>query len=261
MAFSKKFGFLDAGYDVDNAIKTIDDSQWYNGIVGQVRFPAPLLRAKPFRQYVPFLSTKNALITRIAIAELEKRKQSGKNQVDRKDLLSQLLAAHQAQPDKFGEGDVFAVAHGAIFAGSDSTASTMQSFCYHILKNPAVYDKICAEIDAADKEGRLSDIVQYNEAQQLTYFQAALKEAMRVRPAVGLNITRHIPPEGAEIDGQRYPGDTRVALNAWVLHLDQGAFGKDADTYRPERWLEGDPKQMERHMYQVSGILQRVDMR
>jgi len=199
------------------------------------------------------MSTKNALITRIAIAELEKRKQSGKNQVDRKDLLSQLLAAHQAQPDKFGEGDVFAVAHGAIFAGSDSTASTMQSFCYHILKNPAVYDKICAEIDAADKEGRLSDIVQYNEAQQLTYFQAALKEAMRVRPAVGLNITRHIPPEGAEIDGQRYPGDTRVALNAWVLHLDQGAFGKDADTYRPERWLEGDPKQMERHMYQFGG--------
>ncbi len=132
----------------------------------------------------------------------------------------------------------------------------MQSFCFHILKNPAVYEKLCAEIDTANAEGKLSDIVQYNEAQQLPYFQAALKEAMRCRPAVGLNITRHIPPEGAEIDGQRYPGDTRVALNAWVLHLDQGAFGKDADTYRPERWLEGGEskaKQMERHMYQFGG--------
>jgi cytochrome P450 len=126
---------------------------------------------------------------------------------------------------------------------------------YLILKNQSVYDKICAEIDAADKEGRLSDTIQYSEAQQLPYFQAALREAMRVRPAVGLNISRHIPPEGAEIDGQRYPGDTTVSLNAWVLHLDQEVFGKDADTYRPERWLEGDAKVMGRHMYQVSQLL------
>lgn len=114
MAFSKKFGFLDAGFDVDNAIKTIDDSQWYNGIVGQVPFLDKFLRRNPLWQYVPFLSTKNALITRLAIAELEKRKRAGKNDIDRKDLLSQLLSAHQKQPDKFGEGDVFAVAHGAM---------------------------------------------------------------------------------------------------------------------------------------------------
>ena len=140
------------------------------------------------------------------------------------------------------------------FAGSDSTASTMQSFIYHILKAPHIYDKICAEVDAADKEGRLSDFISYAEAQQLPYFQAALKEAMRVRPAVGLNITRHVPPSGAEIDGQWYPGDTRVALNAWVLHQDKGVFGEDADVYRPERWLEGGEtraKAMDRHMYQV----------
>jgi cytochrome P450 len=141
------------------------------------------------------------------------------------------------------------------FAGSDSTASTMQSFLYHILKVPSFYNKICAEIDAANSAGRLSDMISYQEAQQLPYFQAALKEAMRVRPAVGLNITRHVPASGAEIDGQWYPGDTRVALNAWVLHQDKSVFGEDADVYRPERWLEGGEakaKAMDRHMYQVS---------
>jgi hypothetical protein len=114
MAFSRKFGFLSAGVDVDGCIKAIDDSQWYNSIVGQVPFMDHLLRRNPLWQYVPFLATKNALITRIALAELEKRKQMGKNAVDRKDLLSQLLTASQAQPDKFGEGDVFAIAHGAM---------------------------------------------------------------------------------------------------------------------------------------------------
>ena len=114
MAFSRSFGFLNAGLDVDGAIKTIDDMQAYNGIVGQVPFLDHLLRRNPLWQYVPFLATKNALITRIALSEMDGRKKSGKNAVDRKDLLSQLLTASQAQPDKFGDGDVFAVAHGAM---------------------------------------------------------------------------------------------------------------------------------------------------
>jgi cytochrome P450 len=133
----------------------------------------------------------------------------------------------------------------------------MQSFVYHILKSPAIYNNILSEIDAAQSVGNLSSMITYAEAQALPYFQAALKEAMRVRPAVGLNITRHVPPSGAEIDGQWYPGDTRVALNAWVLHKDKGVFGEDADVYRPERWLEGGEakaKAMDRHMYQVSPI-------
>jgi cytochrome P450 len=61
----------------------------------------------------------------------------------------------------------------------------MQSFMYHILKDPSIYDKICTEIDIAEAAGRLSAMISYAEAQQLPYFQAALKEAMRVRPAVG----------------------------------------------------------------------------
>ena len=114
IAFSRKFRSLDAGTDVDGAIRAIDDSQWCNGIVGQVPFMDRFLRNNPLWQYVPFLATKNVLTTRIALAELEKRKRSGKNSVDCNDLLSQLLTASQMQPDKFSEADVFAVANGAM---------------------------------------------------------------------------------------------------------------------------------------------------
>ena len=74
-----------------------------------------LLRRNPLRQLLPFLSTRHNLITRMAVEELDMRKQLGKEQVDqRKDLLSQLMAAHRKQPDKFTEGDVFAISHGAM---------------------------------------------------------------------------------------------------------------------------------------------------
>jgi cytochrome P450 len=102
------------------------------------------------------------------------------------------------------------------------------------------------ELDEANVNGNLSKMPQWSEVQNLPYFQACLKEAMRVRPAVGLNITRQVPPGGAEIEGHSLPGSTRVALNGWVLHRNREIFGDDATSYRPERWLEGDAKMMER---------------
>lgn len=252
VAFSKKFGFLEAGVDVDRAIKTIDDSQWYNGIVGQVPFLDHFFRRNPLWQFVPFLATKNALVTRTALGQLDKRNNPPNGEkVEYRDLLNSLIVAQKEHPEALGPGDVFAIAHGAIFAGSDSTASTMQSFCWYVLSNRRVYDKLVAEILSAD----LSEMVQYSEAQNLPYFQACLKEAMRIAPAVGLNITRKVPPGGAEIDGVKLPAGTAVAVNGWVLHRDRGIFGEDAEVYRPERWLEGDKekiKMMDRCMFQVS---------
>lgn len=128
----------------------------------------------------------------------------------------------------------------------------MQSFFYLVLNHPKVYSQLQQEVIEAQKSGQLSPIVTYAEAQKLDYFQACLKEAMRVRPAVGLGIYRKVPPEGVEIDGQFYPGGTEVAVNGWVLHRDRGIFGDDVEEYRPERWFERDAKLMGSHMYQVS---------
>ncbi|KEF55692.1 uncharacterized protein A1O9_08442 [Exophiala aquamarina CBS 119918] len=252
VAFSKKFGFLEAGVDVDQAIKTIDNSQWYNGIVGQVPILDHFLRRNPLWNLIPFLATKNALVTRTALGQLEKRNNPQGEKVEYRDLLNSLIEAQKLHPEALGHGDVFAIAHGAIFAGSDSTASTMQSFFWHVLSNKLVYEKLVAEILAAD----LSEMVQYNEAQNLPYFQACLKEAMRISPAVGLNITRKVPVNGAEIDGIKLPGGVSVAINGWVLHRHKGIFGEDAEIYRPERWIEGDKekiKMMERCMFQFGG--------
>ena len=129
----------------------------------------------------------------------------------------------------------------------------MQSFCHHVLREPSIYTKLRDEIDSASISGSLSQFPQWSETQALPYFQACLKEAMRVRPAVGLNITRLVPPEGAEIGGKKFPGGTRVAVNGWVLHRSNEIFGADPKVFRPERWLEGDAKNMERYMFQFGG--------
>jgi len=264
VAFSRSFGFLAEGRDVDNAIKTIDKSQTYNGIVGQVPELDYLLRRNPLWQFIPWLSTKNALITRMALEEMARRQPFDKDNAGllrtgdgRRDLMASLIQGHLKDPERFREGDVFAVAHGAIFAGSDSTASTMQSFFWHILDSAPVYQSIVREMETSVKDGVIpaTGNISWSEAQNLPYLQACLKEAMRVRPAVGLNITRLVPPEGAELDGHKFPGGASIAVNGWVLHRDREVFGADADLFRPERWLEDEEnaKKMERYMFQFGG--------
>jgi cytochrome P450 len=127
----------------------------------------------------------------------------------------------------------------------------MQSFFYLVLNAPEVYNKLSQEIKKAQDASELSEIVTYAEAQALPYFQACLKEAMRLRPAVGVGIYRKTPPEGVDIGGKHWPGGIEVAVNGWVLHRDKSIFGDDVETFRPERWLEGDAKLMGSHLYQV----------
>lgn len=121
VAFSRGFGFLEEGRDVDNAIKTIDNSQMYNGIVGQVPELDFFLRRNPLWQFVPWLSTKNALITRMALEEMARRQPFDKDNGGllrsgdgRQDLMASLIQGHLKDPERFREGDVFAVAHGAM---------------------------------------------------------------------------------------------------------------------------------------------------
>lgn len=130
----------------------------------------------------------------------------------------------------------------------------MQSFVWHVLSNPDVHQKLVEEL----LRSPLSKTVQYKEAQALPYFQACLKEAMRLQPAVGFNITRRVPPGGAQINGTWLPGGTQVAVNAWVMHRDKDIFGNDSEYYDPDRWLNEDKervKLMERCMFQVSTVL------
>lgn len=121
VAFGRSFGFLAAGVDVEGAIKTIDDMQRYNGIVGQVPEFDYVLRRNPLARLIPSLNPNNSLITRIAMEEMSKRRPfdfekegKGGSSDGREDLLASLIKGHLKSPEKFGEGDVFAVAHGAM---------------------------------------------------------------------------------------------------------------------------------------------------
>lgn len=127
---------------------------------------------------------------------------------------------------------------------------------YQLLTNPTSMARLRAELDKVTTEGRLSaSTASWKQSIALPYLNACFKEAGRIHPPFGLHLERVVPPGGLDVCGQRLPPGTIVGMNAWVVHRDPDVFGLDADTWRPERWLEGDEariKRMEASLLTVS---------
>lgn len=84
-----------------------------------------------------------------------------------------------------------------------------------------------------------------------------MKEAMRMHPAVGQLLERVVPEGGTTLSGFQLPQGTIVGINPWVPSRDRKTYGQDAESYRPERWLEADADQlklMERNFLAVSSL-------
>jgi cytochrome P450 len=190
---------------------------------------------------VPYIGTHLGIAARhgslrtTAANEISARQTRGS---DRKDILSNLLATHTAQPTAFDKQALTSMATSNIFAGSDTTAISTRAIIYHLLKNPASKAKLVAELDSARKEGKLSFPVSLAQADRLPYLQAVMYEALRLHPAVGMSLPRVSPSSGATIAGKFIPAGTTVGANPWVIHRDSRVFGDDVESFRPERWVE-----------------------
>lgn len=126
----------------------------------------------------------------------------------------------------------------------------MRAVFYYLMINPPAYAELMSEIDAAVENGSLSRSgpVAYAQALKLPYLCAAIKEAMRLHPSVGLTLPRYAPAGGLWTDGRYIPPGYRIGMNAAVVQYDQSIFGDDSYSFRPSRWLTGAASDMDRGM-------------
>ncbi|ELR08254.1 hypothetical protein GMDG_03055 [Pseudogymnoascus destructans 20631-21] len=131
------------------------------------------------------------------------------------------------------------------FVGAVNTNSASLRACfYYLVKTPYTYAKLVIELQDADAKGLLSETLSFTEGQKLPYLQACIKEALRMYPIVGTPFDRVVPKGGAILSGHFIPEGTVVGISGWATQRDKQVFGDDAESYRPERWLDADEKQV-----------------
>jgi len=165
------------------------------------------------------------------------------------DLLSKFTQAQHDHPEFMTDDLVLTSCLSMVFAGSETTAISLSSIFYYLLKNPRVYAKLLSEINTAVQSGIIQDaegngLVTWSESQKLPYLDAVIQESFRLHPAPGLILERIVPAQGIDILGDFIPGGTIVGCNAWVLHRRPEIFGLDVDVFRPERWTDATPDKL-----------------
>ncbi|KAL2013538.1 hypothetical protein VTN00DRAFT_1063 [Thermoascus crustaceus] len=247
--FGRMFGFLNEGKDIGGYMGAIDI--FLPHAIKMAVIPAWMRHFQvllvPFsRKFRDALKCFNAL-TADSIRYVDERVES---KATRTDMLEKLLKISRERAPAFDITDVYTESYTAIFAGSDTTAIAMRCAIYYLCKNPRAYRKVQAEIDQFHREGKLSPMVTYEEANAMPYVIATIKDAMRIFPSIALTFPRHVPEGGREICGRYFPAGCRVGVNPFVLHFDKTVFGEDAEVFNPDRWFRPEAKEMNSFMFQ-----------
>ncbi|KAJ5676604.1 uncharacterized protein N7477_002237 [Penicillium maclennaniae] len=251
ITYSKRHGFIEKNEDVDGIVGYLTWLFLYVAPVGQIPFLDLLFLKNPIYLKLSqwgFIDAtfpvarfaNNRMAERVPDLTSEKAESQAVG-VKSPDLLSKFMAAHESHPEFMSQTLVQTMAVSMAFAGSETTAISLSAVFYFLLKHPKALARLRTEIDDAARAGAFGDnetgLVTWHESQRLPYLDACVKEAFRLHPAAGLPLERIVPEGGAEISGHFVPGGTIVGCSAWLIHINKGVFGEDAEFYRPERWL------------------------
>lgn len=193
----------------------------------------------PFKQLVSGGST--GAVARFARARMLERLQSPHNNGEaRKDFLSRFIEAKDRSPNVVDDAQVFSYTVSNMNAGSDTTAISLRAILYYTMKDQRVMRKLRQELRDSLDAGEISNPVSWKQSQELPYFDAVVKEALRLHPAVGLLLERVVPESGLKLpNGPFLPPGTIVGANPWIIHRHL-VFGDRVNQFIPERWLRGD---------------------
>lgn len=200
ITFGRSFGLIEAGYDKDGLLHAAHvGSISYGSLAGLV---PEIDRLYFWLQSILPIETHWKVIQRVIIREIRARLR-GASSSDRKDFLEKCVDLTKA--GKMDQSTMNNVLGSNVGAGSDTTGISMTAIIYFLMKNPTCLQKLRDEIDAAIREGALSDPATFQEAQKLPYLQAIIKESLRMHAAVGQILSRVVPEGGKQLAGRHFP--------------------------------------------------------
>ncbi|QLY30320.1 cytochrome P450 [Nocardia huaxiensis] len=139
-------------------------------------------------------------------------------------FIEALLLAQDRQ-ESFTDDELFAEALTILIAGQDTTSNATAWLLYHLAGNPAVQERIRAEI---------AEIPSVLDRQP--YLEAVAAESMRLQPTTPLLAMEAV--QDTEIGGVRVPAGTWVIVNVQHAGVQDRNFS-DPLAFDPERWLGG----------------------
>jgi len=130
---------------------------------------------------------------------------------------------------KFSSGNAY-------IAGNETTSATLLNFVLLMINYPDVQRKAQEELDRVVGRERMPDT-----NDKLPYISALVREIMRYYPVGPLGVPHRLIADDI-YNGMFLPKGSIVMGNAWAMSRDMSEYAPDPEVFRPERFLEGKPK-------------------
>lgn len=252
--FSRPFGFLREGKDIDNTIANSHPQAAYVSIAGFFRWFHVALLSNRFVTWLGITPWGHLIDT--AMGAIKERME--RPDVERVDALGHWLRMLESTSDKtpglggkMEEHEVRSAAFNAIAAGNETVATGLQAFVYYMIRCPGAWERARKEVDGVlRKEGGgdgKGGVVSYGDAQKMPYLQACIKEALRIFGPASMGLPRVVGKGGMTFDEYTIPEGTTVSVNIWVMHHSKEIWGEDAREFKPERWFRPNAGQLEKY--------------
>lgn len=176
---------------------------------------------------------------------VEERMTNGLLPNQRRDILQNFIEAKDPHGQPASKEEVMIEGVNVLAGGSDTTAFGILSCLRHLLTSPDAKAKLIEEIDHAYEalglaaEGRE---ISFKQAEKLPYLSAVITESNRVQPSIQYQLPRTVPSEGAQVGDYFLPPGTTCGTNSRAVNCSRGIFGRDAEDFRPERWIAQSPE-------------------
>jgi cytochrome P450 len=166
-------------------------------------------------------------------AEIAERRATGRRG---EDVLSLLLDASDEDGNTLSDLQIRDEVMTLLFAGHDTTTSTVSFMFYELARNPAIATRLLAEQDALlprGPDGTVAPTAAQLTSGELTELEMVLEETLRKYPPAWVGPRRAI--ESFEFAGHTVPARAFVNYSSWASHHLPEVF-PEPDEFRPERF-------------------------
>jgi cytochrome P450 len=212
-------------FGVDGCARRDELRRRIGAVTGLGRNPFLLIatrdrRLGPHAPWARFLRARDEL--RAAIADEIGQRRRAPDLAQRGDVLSQLLLARDDEGRAMTDDEVRDELVTLLFAGHETTATSLAWAFDLLLHHPRVLSRLRAELDGGGSE----------------YLDATIMETLRVRPVVPI-VDRRVR-EATRIGGHTIPAGAVVCPNIYLTQR-RGDLYRDPAEFRPERFLGQPP--------------------
>jgi cytochrome P450 len=176
----------------------------------------------PLTPYARFARLR-AEVDELIFELIDERRRDG---ADRDDVLAVLLSARHEDGSEMSQVELRDELMTLLVAGHETTASELAWTFVRLAREPAVLERLVAEIDRDDPD-------------EDAYLTATIQETLRRRPVLP-NAAPRLVKKPVEIGGVTYPPDVCVVANAYLVHHDPDIHDEPY-AFRPERFLDEPP--------------------